>query len=87
VLDLLRHRANVDLELAALLVGSADGRAVDRQAIIELLEAVLEATEGAALFRELLLECLHRGVHRRQLFQRADLVRIAQPSAPLNSVS
>src|SRR5687768_9807360 len=86
MLDLLRHRADVEMQLLALLVGGADRCAVRRELFVELLQALLQTPENAAFLRQLFLESFYFGVHRRQLFQREDLVRIAQPCAPSRSV-
>ena len=58
---------------------------VGREAIVELLQLVLQAAQYTALLAELLFERLYLGIHRRQLFQRVDLIPIAQPPSPLGT--
>src|SRR5262249_45133617 len=60
------------------------GGAIGLKPVIELLQALFQRSKDPPFLREFLLESFHFGIHRRQLFQRADLVRIAQPRTPFS---
>jgi len=78
VIELLHHRANVDHELSARLLGRGDAQSVVLQFVIEALEAGLERSERGSFYGQLVIENLEIGIYRGEVFQRTNLLRDAQ---------